>query len=128
MTGIRMLADLRKNPGQVLTEERALEALRKEKFTQFLDRCFRLPDDLPEHYKDHFLDAVIWDGEDSIGSNDPVLAPFLRLVYSQEKESSRVSQQSGTTTVGAFQIVRIKHLKRLKNLSILPSGQYPQRD
>jgi hypothetical protein len=81
MAGIRMLADTRKQPGQQgLNEERALGALRKEEFTRALDRCFRLPDDLPEHFKDRLLDVVIRDGQDQDGilGNDAFLAPFIR--------------------------------------------------
>lgn len=47
MAGIRMLDGMRKpDHGKVLTEEKALDALRKEEFTRSLDRCFRLPDEL----------------------------------------------------------------------------------
>ena len=78
MAGIRMLADIRKHPSREITEEGSIDALRKEAFAQFLDRCFRLPDDLPRQYKDRLLDVVITDGSDSVESNDPMLAPFLR--------------------------------------------------
>ena len=78
MAGIRMLADIRKHPSRPFNEEESTEALRKEKFAQFLDRCFRLPDDLPKHYKDRLLDVVIMDGSDSVEGSDLMLVPFLR--------------------------------------------------
>jgi hypothetical protein len=79
MAGVRMLADKRKQPDQpALTEERALALLRKEEFVGFLDRCFRLPDDLPVHYKDRLLDVVIEGGQDVILDNDALLTPFIR--------------------------------------------------
>jgi hypothetical protein len=78
IAGIRMLAEMRKEPGQQdFNEDRALEALRNEKFTGLLDRCFRLPDHLPDDFKDRLLDVVIGDGEDDTRC-DASLAPFTR--------------------------------------------------
>jgi hypothetical protein len=79
MAGIRMMEDMRKRPGgEEFTEERALTALRQENYTQFLDRCFSLPDVLPDGYKDHLLDKLINEGRDDIiGSDHPTLSPFF---------------------------------------------------
>ena len=79
MAGIRMLDGMRKpNHGKVLTEEKALDALRKEEFTRSLDRCFRLPDELPEHSKDRLLDVVVRGSQDEMLGPDALLAPFIR--------------------------------------------------
>jgi hypothetical protein len=79
MAGIRMLDGMR-NPdhGKVLTEEKALDALRKEEFTRSLDRCFRLPDEIPEQFKDRLLDVVIRGSQDKMLGPDASLAPFIR--------------------------------------------------
>jgi hypothetical protein len=78
MAGMRMLADMRKPTDLGITEERALVALRKERFTGSLERCFRLPDDLPEHFKDRLLDVVTGESEDDIFVDDQSLVPFIR--------------------------------------------------
>jgi hypothetical protein len=54
MAGMRMLDAMRKPYPQTLDEEkRALESLRQENSTRSLDRCSKLPDDLPDRFKDH---------------------------------------------------------------------------
>eukprot|EP00978_Attheya_sp_CCMP212_P021106 scaffold61258_cov52-Attheya_sp.AAC.1 len=80
MAGVRMIEDLRKQPSrQEFTEERALTALRQENYTQFLNRCFSLPDVLPDGYNDALLDKLINEGgDDMIGSDHRTLSPFLR--------------------------------------------------
>jgi len=81
MAGVRMLADIRKQPDQPpLTEETALAVLRKGKFVAFLDRCFRL-DGIPVHYKDRLLDVLTGDGQDDFldaDDDDAILTPFIR--------------------------------------------------
>lgn len=89
-------------------------ALRNERFTGSLDRCFRLPDDLPEHYnKDRLLDVVTRESKDGIFVDDQSLVPFILSgqVYSLKKESSSTWLQLGTTTVDAFPIERLGHPK-----------------
>jgi hypothetical protein len=82
MAGVRLMEDMRKRkrPGQEeFTEERALAALRQENYTHFLDRCFSLPEVLPDGYNDQLLDKLINEGKyDTTGSEHPTLSPFLR--------------------------------------------------
>jgi hypothetical protein len=78
MAGIRVLDEKRQQPSQrEFNEEVALSALRGVTFIGQLDRCFKLPDNLPGQFKDLLLDAVLWSNDDEMHF-DPVLAPFLR--------------------------------------------------
>jgi hypothetical protein len=79
MAGVRMLNTMRKASQRTpLDEKRALDALRQEDFTLSLDRCFKLPDDLPDHFKDRLLDVVISDEDQANLSGDALLVPFIR--------------------------------------------------
>ena len=78
MAGIRMLAEMRKQPGQQdLNKEDALNVLHREEFTWSLDRCSKLPNALPEHFKDHLLDMVMGDGQDGVLGDDSLITPFI---------------------------------------------------
>ena len=78
MAGIRVLNELRKEPSQRdFNEQVALSALRDEPFINHLNRCFKLPDDLPRQFKDRLLDAVVSSNVVDMES-DPALAPFIR--------------------------------------------------
>lgn len=83
MAGIRMLDDMRKRAGQGtqhLTENMALDAMRKETFIANLDRCFALsPSALQGNFNARLLEAVIGGGDDEeISTGDPLLGPFIR--------------------------------------------------
>ena len=78
MAGIRVLDELRKEPGQRdFNEKIALASLRDEPFTNHLNRCFKLPDDLPKQFKDRFLDVVIGSAHVDMAS-DVALALCIR--------------------------------------------------
>jgi hypothetical protein len=75
---MRMLDTMRNPYPRNLDEKRALEALRQEDFTRSLDRCFTLPDNLPDRSKDRLLDVVVSDEDRANLSGDALLVPFIR--------------------------------------------------
>jgi hypothetical protein len=79
MAGMRMLDAMRKPYPQTLDEEkRALESLRQENSTRSLDRCSKLPDDLPDRFKHHLLGVVVSDEDRANLSGDVLLVPLIR--------------------------------------------------
>jgi hypothetical protein len=77
MAGMRMLVEMRGPTDQGITEERALVALRNE-FTRSLERCFRLPDNLPKHFNNRLLYAVTGESGDGYFVDDQSLILFIR--------------------------------------------------
>lgn len=78
MAGIRVLNELRKEAGRShFDEQAALAALRDEPFINHLNRCFKLPEDVPRDFKDYLLDVVVGTARVDMESNNK-LAPFIR--------------------------------------------------
>jgi hypothetical protein len=76
MAGVRMLDDQTKP--EPWTEEFALAALRKGDFTIYLDRCFKLPNQLPVGYKERLVDVVTGVGQDVFLDDADALADFVK--------------------------------------------------
>jgi hypothetical protein len=76
MAGVRMLDDQTKP--EPWTEEFALAALRKGDFTIYLDRCFKLPHQLPVGYKERLVDVVTGGGQDVFLDDADALADFVK--------------------------------------------------
>jgi len=79
MAGVRVIAEEFNRAGRPgCSEDQALDLLRRDRFTRQLNRCFRLPNELPKQFKTRLLDAVM--GELEAGQINSVtsLVPFVR--------------------------------------------------
>ena len=125
-----MLAEMRKQPGQQdLNKEDALNVLHREEFTWSLDRCSKLPNALPEHFKDHLLDMVMGDGQDGVLGDSSLITPFIWAgLLTKIGKFSRTLLQDGTTTIDAFQIEQLRHPKVLMSSLCLRLDQCLQKD
>lgn len=75
--GISLLEQMRKQPGQALNDDAAVNALRSGDFVTNLKRCFAVPDNLPAAGRSHIVDAILRPTSANAFDNE-VLQPYTR--------------------------------------------------
>lgn len=76
--GLFLLEHKRKGISGVPSEREAVSALRSCDFVAFLERCFRLPEELPEMGRKKVIDVLLNSSSSGVIGYEPLLIPYER--------------------------------------------------
>ena len=75
--GILLLEQTRKHPGQAVSDQLAVNAIRSGDFVTNLKRCFSVPDNLPEKGRDRIIDVLLRPTPANV-VDEEILQPYTR--------------------------------------------------